>query len=139
MSNELNFRGFAKIPLRSLHFQDPEFKKKHRAVNDKCVRRLQDVFAKAGCNREVSKHAIEGRAEKGEIDEAIRQLGRALPMTIEGSDVPHIPLKSVECSNGLHRVRAAQVVLDPNDQWWPVKLYVDGRSSWASCVPLLTE
>lgn len=112
--------GIARISLDKLSFDDVLAGSKHRAISTRNVARLREIFAIEGCKRIDEPNYISAFATS-EI------LASGLLHTDETRNVPYIQVSEpLKCLNGLHRVRAAQEYLDVNDQWWTVKVLIEG-------------
>ncbi|KAF2834191.1 hypothetical protein M501DRAFT_1021008 [Patellaria atrata CBS 101060] len=100
------FRGLARVRLSCLRFNDTPVNIYHRQEDVKKVEILRKTFELEGCRRTDEDNFI---------------------VALASADLPPLlPIESLLCLNGLHRVRAAEAFLDANDKWWTVKLYAEG-------------
>jgi hypothetical protein len=118
----LFFLGFARISLRALTFEHPLAQRlQRRQAVEKNVARLTEIFKQTSCDRGKEKNAIIAVFSP-------HNLTRTLPKTIDSTiecaiEVPFLPVPSVDCLHGLHRVLAARKIFDEEDDWWLVRLY----------------
>jgi hypothetical protein len=124
------FRGLVRVPLCCLQFEHQLFLDKHREECPQNVRRLQKIFEKTGCLRLQDENVVDAVVRDDYLDTALRKTG----LTIEDlhkirspKDAPTVHFESLQCLNGLHRIRAADRFLNENDKWWVVRLFSSGR------------
>lgn len=111
------FRGVAKVPIDALNFDHRLFKEQHRPHSEKIVCRLQSIFRREGCLRWEQDNWIEAVVGPGQLEYALAQNGlTAHDIDIDSESYPLLNLQSVDCLQGLHRIRAASDLLDQNDQ-----------------------
>lgn len=120
------FRGVAKVDLKALNFEHPLARKYHRGPSKKKVTVLKKVFKRTSCDRLTEEHFIKAIVDDDALADALRVSSideNTLRQKEDTTKIPYLPIAQVDCLDGLHRIRAAEQILDPNDQWWTVKLY----------------
>lgn len=127
LQHSRQFRGLARISLDHLVFDDVLAKAKHRPVSSHNVTRLRQIFELEGCKKYDESNYISAIVPNDLVSD--------IELPLYSSDISLIPTLGhpVKCLNGLHRIRAAQEYLDPNDRWWIVRLYVEGINQ-PSCI-----
>lgn len=119
------FRGLARLDLEVLDFGDVLGEAKHRPLSPRNVTRLRKVFELEGCNRYDEANYISAFVHPARLDGLTITGPSQYPVDV--AEIPRVTFgQPVRCLNGLHRIRAAQEHLDPNDRWWTVKLYTEG-------------
>lgn len=122
------FLGVARLPINNLNFEHEIFKKHHRPVSEKILTRLRSVFQREGFLRSKSKNWIDAVVEPQKLLSALAQCGKTRDdISSEKKDLPILDLGTVDCLQGVHRILAAADGLNPNDQWWTVRLYSRGE------------
>ena len=130
-----NYLGIAKIKLGALNFDHPLVRKKHRLPSKKNVRRLRNVFERAGCERLEKENFINAVVDDAALISSLAFSGlnkQRFRQLQEGDSIPFVDLRSVDCLGGLHRIEAAKEFLDDNDQWWIVRLFSKGEPVYLS-------
>jgi AraC-like DNA-binding protein len=120
------YRGIARIRLQSLHFQHPLVLERHREESQKNVRRLQRIFKKTGCFRLQDENVINAVVEEDQLDAALHTINLTTDdfRNIHSArDAPALALTAVYCLEGLHCIKAAEIVLGESDKWWVVRLF----------------
>ncbi|CUS07176.1 unnamed protein product, partial [Tuber aestivum] len=121
------FKGTARLSITSLRFSENGV----RAINQRNIDRLVNIYRVRGCLRREREHRIPALIESSALATALEVSG-AVPDTLLGSedDPPLLvfPEASVECLHGQHRILAASRYLEDNNRWWVVDLYDQGRS-----------
>ncbi|KAK6436022.1 hypothetical protein LTR95_007786 [Oleoguttula sp. CCFEE 5521] len=114
-------QGLVRVSLNSLVYGDSQ----HRSLSETNVTRLQRIYEVEGCQRDDARNFIDILLDCEDADDA-RWLPyvRALSSTqLDWSSIPELPIERVEGLTGLHRVRAAERYLAPNDQWWIARVF----------------
>ncbi|KAJ6102590.1 hypothetical protein N7486_005017 [Penicillium sp. IBT 16267x] len=128
IERRLKYQGTAKIELSQLSFHPSA----SRQFDQNNVDRLCEVFRKDGCHRlEVQNH-ISGVVTSGHLKRA-RQAAQITAEELLTNSCEKCPMLSfspgqVLCLHGQHRLRAAEDVLAPSEQWWTVDLYLNDIS-----------
>jgi hypothetical protein len=113
--------GLARIPLSCLAFLD-DVAEGRRDEDGENIQRLLRIFKLEGCDRAEERHFIKGYVEQNSLS----QLAAEKPKDFSNEDPASIPLINqlqVNCAEGLHRIRAAEIFLKDEEKWWVVKLY----------------
>ncbi|KAH9873409.1 hypothetical protein IAQ61_004032, partial [Plenodomus lingam] len=119
-------RGLARVSLDSLHFEHPLVLEKHRNESLDNVQRLEKIFERSGCLRLHDENILNAVVREDDLATALSRsnlTAAALRRIISATDAPALHLEKVSCLTGLHRIRAADRFLDPNDKWWTVRLF----------------
>ncbi len=128
------FLGTARLGLQGIDFSRRRTMTtyKHREVSKEAIRSLFEVFQSEGCRRFDSENFLDVFIHRDSFETAIHRAGLnednfklnsiAKDLKID-SVVELAPDYPVECFDGLRRVRAAELFLENNDQWWIVNLY----------------
>lgn len=127
------YRGIARVPLESLHFQHPLVRETHREESPKNIRRLERIFEASGCLRLEDENVINAVVEDADLALALNQASLTaddLKRIRAARDAPVLHLKNVKCLMGLHRIRAADRYLDANDKWWTVRIFTSGNTKY---------
>ncbi|KAJ6201926.1 hypothetical protein J3E72DRAFT_180998 [Bipolaris maydis] len=128
-----SFLGRAQIDLRRLQF-GVALRNEHREESKKAQNRLLKVFEFEGCRRLDPENFVDALISRECFDTALFRKGITLEAFKEScstvDDCVQTPIKldlntSIQCLNGLQRIRAAEAFLDNNDKWWIVNLYED--------------
>ena len=132
-----SFLGIARVELSSLSF-DHTLNVCHRETSPKAIKRLKQIFKTQGCRRYQDENFLNGIVSHEALDHALAEVGLTQTRLTRKEDgtIPLVPVLSVGCLHGLHRVRAAEHFLDEDDQWWVVRLYADGKLDHVKCAPL---
>lgn len=122
----LKYRGTARIGLEVLHFTWNE----PREPNEKSLKKLKRCFEKGQCDRLTRNH-IPAVISQSQLDDTLRASNVPAERLLINTD-PHPELKfpagyQLRCLHGRHRVLAAQEVLPPQERWWTVDIYLEGR------------
>lgn len=118
------FRGVARVQLSALNFSRALSSQRHRPLSEKIVTRLVDVLRREGCRRDDEANFVDVVVDDDALQAALAKVGLTDASLQSGSESqPILPLHDLQCLHGLHRIAAARLVLDQNDQWWPVRLY----------------
>lgn len=123
MSNarQLAFRGFARVNLDDLSFVHDS----HRGLDERNVARLGKIFDLEGCQRFHEHNFVDVVIEQNSLDTLQRRCLAQQPVD-DWTAVPLLSLGQLECLSGRHRIEAAKTHLAPNEQWWIVRLFVNG-------------
>ncbi len=130
-NHELCFHGFARVELPVLKFGTSTDSGSHRPVSERNVSRLVRIFKTEGCHRSDPNNFIKAVVDANvllRLSESQQQGTISKEQPEHWSARPLLPVSSVECLDGLHRVKAADQFLDNNDKWWVVALYSEGKS-----------
>ncbi len=122
-AEDLCFRGYARVDLRALRFDDVD----HRPISDKNVARLLRVFETEGCRRFDANNFIKAVVEETDLQQLVvsQEVERSIPDAWDQRGLANVV--SILCLDGLHRVEAAKRFLDSNDQWWIISVYIKGN------------
>ena len=123
--------GLARVDLHELVFT-PAISRGHRESSDKLKTRLITVYELEGCRRFEEENFIDAKIDADDLNVALQKANLTISALKEKShkdlcnpeQISRLKFqRGLSCLNGLHRVRAAQTFLDPNDRWWIVRLY----------------
>ena len=122
------FRGSFKCPLHALRPEAIDVRP--RQTDPKNIARLVGIFKSNQCRRlEPENHVIALVADDA-LRSWIAQVGGAARLAVQDAEPimlrPTVPLVYLQ---GLHRLEAAKRFLHPDDQWWVVDLYSNGKGS----------
>ena len=107
------YRGTVRVPLASI--KPPSFS---RAVDEKNIERLVEIFKREGCLRSKKEHFAQVLIDPNQLAKV------EIISFLENSQFTIMfPPKSLECIHGWHRLLAARK-LPFDEHWWPVDLYV---------------
>jgi hypothetical protein len=120
------YQGTARINLDQICFQ-PNIS---RTLDRKNVDRLYEIFKKEGCRRfDVQNHvtATVSRQDLQIALQAARVSSREL-LTNPPKEFPRLnfPTGQLHGLHGQHRIQAATELLNRDDRWWTVDIYLDG-------------
>lgn len=134
----LKFKGTARIDLEDICY--PQYA---RELDSKNVERLCGLFRETGCHRfDVQNHitAVVGhQALKRACRSAKMKVKELLHVPPEESSILRFSTGEVSCLHGRHRLKAAEEILPPNERWWTVDLYLDGKSLTCSATWMANE
>lgn len=124
------YRGAAKVQIRHVLFEDNN-QLGARPVDPKNVARLLKIYELEGCFRLEPEHHVPVLISSEALSAALRaaQLEAGSLMTCgepPSLDLPYFPIVGL---HGIHRLKAANQHLDPDDKWWVVNFYLNGRCS----------
>ena len=131
------FKGFARLNISLLDYALC-LSHGHRELLPSNVDRLEHTFRLDRCRRRDEDNCVVGLVDHSSLAEALHQVDlnedqlRQTPAEV----AVRLPLRQVHCLHGMHRLEAARRVLEPNDQWWTVRLYV-GNAFGLLCPSLL--
>jgi hypothetical protein len=124
----VHFRGTARIRFENLNFGSLG----GRMLDRKIVNYLKDRFKTAGCLRIPPGNRIPAIINQKVLDDAIQNSpGLSSDSLVENAEEipPELELPAeivIECLQGMHRVAAGKEILEPEDWWWTVDLYLEG-------------
>ncbi|KAL4958852.1 DUF3723 domain-containing protein [Aspergillus stella-maris] len=121
------YHGTAKIGLDQISLQPLM----GREIDQKNVERLQEIFAKDGCQRLDIRNHVTAVISRRHLRRACRATGLTLEeLKSRQQQYPHLNFGGcqVKCLHGQHRLKAAEETLPPTDRWWTVDLYLDDIS-----------
>lgn len=123
----LKFQGTARVKLNDIgHFQTT------RQYDPKNVERLCGVFRETGCHRFDIQNHVTALVTRHALKRACRSAGmkarKLLQVPPDKSPVLAFLPGEISCLHGQHRLRAAEEILPPSEQWWTVDLYLDGMN-----------
>ncbi|RPA92347.1 hypothetical protein L873DRAFT_1794312 [Choiromyces venosus 120613-1] len=121
------FKGCARLSIISLRFQEDQM----RAIDQRNVDRLVDIYRGQGCLRRDGEHRIPAVIESGVLVTALEASGDAPERLIASNIDPRVlrfPDATVEYLHGQHHVLAANQYLEPDSRWWVVDLSDKGMS-----------
>ncbi|PVH95990.1 hypothetical protein DM02DRAFT_536228, partial [Periconia macrospinosa] len=123
------FLGLARLKLNKLNFEQ-SVKTGHREVSEKTINKLINVFKFEGCRRYDEENYVDALIDQNILLQILSTAGldlqyfRHQSRASPAQEIQELNIGgNVDCLNGLHRIKAAQRFLDPNDQWWIVRLY----------------
>ena len=119
-----HFRGTARVQFDHLTFPNP-IRRKDNKIVEELKRSLE-----GGCDDE--EHPIPAIIDDGILQSALIKSG------LIADSLRRVPINSppklqfsrdvqLECLHGQHRVLAAKQILRPEDRWWSVDLYGNGK------------
>lgn len=128
----LKYQGTAKIYINQI-VPHPSIS---RELDPKNVVRLCDVFSRDRCRRLDIRNHVTGIVSRRHLDLALRSAGVSSTslMTNPPDQFPllEFPAGQVRCLHGQHRLKAAEELLPPSEQWWTVDLYLEGTGGSAT-------
>ncbi|KAG0124878.1 hypothetical protein HOY82DRAFT_493588 [Tuber indicum] len=119
------FKGSARLSIMSLQFPEG----RSRAIDQRNIDRLVDIYRAQGCLRRDSEHRIPALINSNVLTAALEASGVLPQMLVASGDDPPVlqfPDHSIECLHGRHRVLAATKYFEPDSRWWVVDLYDKG-------------
>jgi hypothetical protein len=120
--------GSAKVLIQNLRPERPEKSRKrlgHGRPNQKNVERLVGLFALETCRPFEQANRIPVVLSDPVLQRVLAR-NRLKIEDLKSESLPAIDLDdgtSLTYLDGLHRLAAGELFLDPNDQWWGVDLY----------------
>jgi hypothetical protein len=141
-----HFLGIARLDIE-LDFQHA-LKQNHREESTKATNRLLQIFSLEGCRRFGEENFIDALVDTMSLNLALADahLSRdsfksvSLGALCDPAKMPTLPaLRSVNCLNGLQRIRAAAGYLPKNDRWWFVRLHSSEGCHDTSCSTRIIE
>jgi hypothetical protein len=125
---DLRFKGSALVRISAINIVEA----KGRAVNDKNVTRLKEIFELKGCLPAEPQNHVPVFVTQELLDSSLQKSGVEYgdlmkPSTFKPARV-QFPESSLECLHGKHRLIAAIQYLPPKDQWWVVDLYLQDHN-----------
>ncbi|KAF7136920.1 hypothetical protein CNMCM5793_006582 [Aspergillus hiratsukae] len=102
----LKYKGTAKVYINQI-VAHPSIS---RGLDPKNVDRLCEIFSRDRCRRLDVRNHVTAVVSRQHLEMALASAG-------------------VQCLHGQHRLKAAEELLPPSDQWWTVDLYLDDISS----------
>ncbi|CAI7613149.1 unnamed protein product [Penicillium pancosmium] len=123
----LKFQGTARVNLSDIgHFQST------RQYDSRNVERLCGIFRETGCHRfDIQNHVtalVTRRALKRACRSAQMKVKELLQVPSDKCPILGFSPGEVSCLHGQHRLKAAEEILPPSEQWWMVDLYLDDIS-----------
>lgn len=122
---KLKYKGSARVPLTSLYPRNAGTTSEKR--REKNVERLAEAFISMGCQRLQPENNIPVLIDPRTLGDILQKYGAQM----DSVPPPLLELPSgfrLQYLKGQSRVQAAKRVLDPDDQWWVVDLYLDGKA-----------
>ncbi|KAK6428816.1 hypothetical protein LTR95_015037 [Oleoguttula sp. CCFEE 5521] len=110
--------GLVRVSLQALVFEDS----RHGSLSETNVTRLQRIFEVEGCQRTQPRNFIDVVLDREDINHATC-MPASSSTQLDWATAPRLPIERVRCLTGLHRIRAAERYLAPNDQWWIARIY----------------
>lgn len=125
----LRFCGIARVDLDTLNFENASSEGR-RETSARNVARLVNIFRIEGCKRSEAGNFVKAKVNQHQLDAALASQNLSLPQQPpeDWRAYPILKLRSVDCLNGLHRLLAARLYLNENDQWWIARLYTEGKA-----------
>ena len=120
-----SFIGTARVRIDCLQFDEG------RQVDSQSVKRLLRLFEETKCQRYNPDHYVPAIVNLPQLKRILRasKLNRnALKVPSEDGTWPFLnlePSHKLICVHGKHRIRAAELFLDPDDRWWTVRLFLE--------------
>ncbi|KAH2727859.1 hypothetical protein KXV31_004273, partial [Aspergillus fumigatus] len=125
----LKYKGTAKVYINQI-VAHPSIS---RGLDPKNVERLCKVFSRDRCRRLDVRNHVTAVVSRQHLEMALASAGVSTValMTNPPDQYPLLdfPVGQVQCLHGQHRLKAAEELLPPSDQWWTVDLYLDDISS----------
>ncbi|KAL5335653.1 hypothetical protein BJX70DRAFT_390567 [Aspergillus crustosus] len=123
----LKYRGTAKIYINQI-VPHPSIS---RELDPKNVERLCGVFSRERCRRLDIRNHVTGVVSRRHLDLALRSAGVSSTSLMTNPPDQHplleFPVGQVRCLHGQHRLKAAEELLPPSEQWWTVDLYLEAK------------
>lgn len=120
------FRGYAKIELQHLVFEDMDVIGSCE-VDRKNVERLVEIFKIEGCGHLEPEHRVAAIIDAQILEEAAASSMVTNEMLLKEVDPPSLRFRQdiqLLCPYGKHRLLAAKVY---GEKWWLVELYLKGK------------
>ncbi|KAL5687471.1 hypothetical protein EMGR_001738 [Emarellia grisea] len=125
----LKYKGTAKVYINQI-VAHPSIT---RGLDPKNVERLCKIFSRDRCRRLDVRNHVTAVVSRQHLEMALASAGVSTIalMTNPPDQYPLLdfPAGQVQCLHGQHRLKAAEELLPPSDQWWTVDLYLDDISS----------
>jgi hypothetical protein len=122
----LKYKGTAKVYINQI-VAHPSIS---RGLDPKNVDRLCKIFSCDRCRRLDVRNHVTAVVARQHLETALASAGVSTIalMTNPPDRYPLLgfPVGQVQCLHGQHRLKAAEELLPPSDQWWTVDLYLDG-------------
>ncbi|GFF96384.1 hypothetical protein IFM53868_08512 [Aspergillus udagawae] len=122
----LKYKGTAKVYINQI-VTHPSIS---RGLDPKNVDRLCKIFGRDRCRRLDVRNHVTAVVSRQHLEMALASAGVSTIalMTNPPDRYPllEFPVGQVQCLHGQHRLKAAEELLPPSDQWWTVDLYLDG-------------
>jgi hypothetical protein len=118
------FVGTARVDISCLKFLEG------RQIDNRIVQDLVRGFQQVRCRRYDPDNFIPVLITESNFQRALRVSDiNQTALKNSSQDGSFYFLKTAKnqklvCAHGRHRIKAAEQFLDPNDRWWPVKLFV---------------
>ena len=138
LAERRSFIGLAKVDLAALDFSE-SIRRNHRPVSQRKIERLLAIFETEGCKRLDRSNYVHALTDGTDLQAALEQgaVSRDALRDPQRCGIPPLPIRRLDCLDGLHRIQAARAYLDDEDYWWVVKLYSRGASSRFEAIPLI--
>jgi Protein of unknown function (DUF3723) len=123
-----HFRGNALINIKHLTFEDAQVPGT-RALDEKHVAWLVQVFELEGCDRLDEDHRIPAIVSKTVLSDALKKSNISEDTLLNNDEPPRLRFDDrvrLTCLRGRHRIAAADEFLLPGDKLWVVDLFDDG-------------
>lgn len=122
------FRGSARV-----YFQDLSFDKyRDRDIENTNVARLCDIFSTEGCKRALPSNRIPVLISHSHLERSLDQ-ARTHHAALRHPEEFQLPFLSfpdrIEALHGQHRIAAGYRFLAPQNRWWIIDIYQDGKVS----------
>lgn len=120
-----HYKGSAKVPISLLQTHaESSF-----TIDSKNVTRLIRVFELEGCYRLEPSHHVPATISRQHFERSLKQKKIDHDQLFDPSDLPLIDPEGVIVLHGRHRLEAAHAYLEPEERWWVVDFYDDGKDS----------
>lgn len=123
----LKFQGTARINLNGISHVDST-----RQYDPRNVERLSGIFRETGCHRFDTQNHVTALVTRHALKRACRsarmKARKLLQLSLDKCPILDFSPGEVTCLHGRHRLKAAEDVLPPSEQWWAVDLYLDGTN-----------
>ncbi|KAI2835487.1 hypothetical protein CBS11350_10013 [Aspergillus niger] len=122
----LKYKGTAKVYINQI-VAHPSIS---RGLDPANVDRLCKIFNRDRCRRLDVRNHVTAVVSRQHLETALTSAGvSTIALMTNPPDrypVLEFPVGQVQCLHGQHRLKAAEELLPPSDQWWTVDLYLDG-------------
>lgn len=104
-----HFKGSAKVPLSLLRSDASST----FTLDEKNVLRLVQIFKLEECHRLDPTHHVPATISHQSLEEALQNAGQEHHILMDSDDPPLIRPEGLTVLHGRHRLKAAQIYLDP--------------------------
>lgn len=121
------FKGSARVKISSICLPNDQ----PRAVDQRNVQRLKEIFRREGCLPNNPLHHVPVLVSISDLENSLQQAQVKLEDLRSQYNPPTLVFgsKILECLHGKHRLLAGDDYLAPKDKYWVVDLYVNADSN----------